>query len=390
MYLLYMVFTPRGKLCAPPASLGSINASRMAFCVGGPAAWDPLPRGFASGSGPTIAHARGHMSTRSEDIALVVAVGQGNLEEVLRLLNLGTSGNTRVLNPIGAASRHATTALHTAAARADTTIVHALLEARTDPSSCQSGLRMLTPLHEAATVPVAEMLMNAGAQPSTKDPREPDFSWYHQQRGRPDVAKAIVKEARARTQQAPHQLPSFSVDVRPDKVFPCMTAAETSAARQAWSMPGWIVLDFAQRGFPEDCDDDFDFECSICMAAVRSDDKCMMLPCGGEGSGPGQARCASVPPDGGTSSGRPHFFHSECLEAWWLKSCRCPTCRRDVRRWLSFEPQISPKAVFEQAPTNAICRPCGRAIPAAPRRSMWMRSDRTLSIRGRLASFSLK
>merc|ERR1712187_788660 len=86
-------------------------------------------------------------------------------------------------------------------------------------------------------------------------------------------------------------------------------------------------------------------ECAICMSLLRGSDDCISLPCN---LAPGALRrqdqsdlrhAESSPsgvktPDSPSKVGRPHVFHSSCLERWWAKSCQCPTCRRDVRQWL--------------------------------------------------------
>lgn len=364
-------FSPRGRAFAPPSCLGNLNASRMAFCAGGPAAWDPLPRGFALGSGPTIAHAQGIVSKRPEDVQLVAAAGQGSSDEVTMLLQQGVSPNVRARSSHGVlALGQATTPLNAAAARGSPDVVKLLLEARADPNFSQTGARVLTPLHEAANLHVAELLIAAGARVSARDPREPDIRWYHQQRGRHEVAGHILAAVRARVLPPPMPLPQGSAQARSEKAFPCMSAAESAAAVQAWSMRGWEAREVAcglgptarpstrRPGSGNACASPMrgssaspmhaleEFECAICMADMQADDACIALPCNAaprspsfpEPSGLGgsgeRRRCASVPPMLADGCVRAHVFHAACLEVWWRKSCRCPTCRRDVRRWL--------------------------------------------------------
>merc|ERR1712032_359369 len=70
-----------------------------------------------------------------------------------------------------------------------------------------------------------------------------------------------------------------------------------------------------------------DFDCAICMTNIQEAENCILLPCYKlfkKGCTPG-AQLA----------GRPHAFHTSCIETWWCKSCRCPTCRCDVRQFFT-------------------------------------------------------
>lgn len=351
---------PRSTVCGPPSCLSSLNASRMAFCAGGPAAWDPLPTGFHLGAGPTTSTAQGHVSKKADDTALVAAAGRGAEREVALLLPRATSPNVRAKVCLGkvASQGHATTPLHAAAARGALSVVKLLLEGAADPNTRQSGLRMITPLHEAATVEIAEVLLNAGARTSTRDPREPDPAWYHRQRGRHDVADAILAASRlqASAPLLPPASPSRpSQQPRPQKVFPCMTTAEMAAAKQAWKTSGSSArsacrastprfVEGQEHGKPWVCSDG-DFECAICMLELKPDDECLLVPCnspaanGGGGLRPGTV--GYLEPLAQQRQGTPHVFHLACIEQWWLKSCRCPTCRRDVRPLLPLQRQGS-------------------------------------------------
>lgn len=427
---------PRGRPSAPPNC--GFKASRMAFSAGGPAAWDPLPVGFNLGAGPTIAHAQGAVSRRDEDVALLLAARHGDTDEVIRSLARASSPNVACIISSGgnATHGHATTALHVAAARGELSCVQVLLAGGADPRRRQSGLRFVTPLHEAATAAVAEELLRAGASPAANDPREPDPAWYHRQRGRHDVADCIVAARQAAAVSLPPPAPGAAgqAGAGSRKAYPCLSNAECAAVRKAWGISGfelraaWRAADTG-GGAPPDVGElavappveSEELECAICMCELQDGDQCVLLPCGGganlldrplvaaprPGASSGsnglssrealRRQAAAAPASGGgvdspggggsSSSGSrqraplmrgassppslvrplrrlssnvgsgdgpqelqplarrsassageqtlcgktPHAFHATCLERWWSRSCRCPTCRRDVR-----------------------------------------------------------
>lgn len=400
-----------------------LQASRMAFSAGGPAPWDPLPRGFALGSGPTIVHAQGPVSRREEDATLVTAAGRGAADEVKELLAHASSPNVLARRVTENGSHaHATTALHAAAAKGSLECVQMLLDGGADPRRKQSGLRMLTPLHEAANMDVAKALLSSGASPVAQDPREPDPAWYHRQRGRHKVADIISAAARRdplgaqqrrRTQADMSIAVTGAEGVPAPKAFPSMSSAEAQRARQAWSLMGAdmyaLVLSAAGKCsrtkeaaaalVPERLREVLDLECAICMTGLGMEEECVILPCGllgrshatsssataetedaaeGEapvgGEGRRSRRSARRTRSASTSeadirldiAGRLHAFHVTCLDKWWTKSCRCPTCRRDVRQWLQCSNRSSTPST---AASSAASSPCGASAHSARRKS---------------------
>eukprot|EP00929_Paragymnodinium_shiwhaense_P040069 TRINITY_DN20947_c0_g1_i5.p1 TRINITY_DN20947_c0_g1~~TRINITY_DN20947_c0_g1_i5.p1 ORF type:complete len:469 (+),score=85.02 TRINITY_DN20947_c0_g1_i5:70-1476(+) len=384
-----------------PDHPGRLRLATLALSKGGAAAWDPLPQGFALGSGPTIVSASGPVSTNSEDVAFAAAAARNDLEAVVSLLPRVSSPNvvTRGTNDNGLvtqATTRATTALHLAASQGSVDMVRLLLDARADPTRRQSGLRMLTPLHEAATVEVAEALLASGASPSSTDPREPDPAWYLALRGRPTVAEVVTNAAAAERAQRRQQLGALGVYGSPTAarggdysaglarrapVIPSMSAAEVAAARLAWSTSGRCLLaacslqkprpgtasalgHHRQEGAPppallvgsEPCDDAAqtaaadDLDCAICMASLREGDDCMLLPCGVSKAAAAAPLVSETPAMPQGAAGRPHAFHTACLERWWAKSSQCPTCRRDVRQWL---PAAAPAPVSAGHPPGS-------------------------------------
>jgi hypothetical protein len=322
-------------------------------------------------------------------VALVNAAARAEAAEVAELLTRASSPNVRCCaKGGGSAKSHATTALHAAAAAGACDVVRVLLEGGADPCARQSGLRILRPLHEAATVAVAEALLEGGAAPTAIDPREPELVWYHKQHRRPEVADVILVAARHQKQQqvaasvaSPRSAPSQG---GPSKIFPCMTSAEMNAAVQAWGATGGEVLGLMRHAegwgrlektasphagvrrcsslspchrSSTDLSGE-DVECAICMTEIADSDQCILLPCSGSYD---SASSSGTPTDrtrGGCESPaqcnpfssdlqfsrantvkRPHVFHVDCLNHWWSKSCRCPTCRRDVRQWLKPTPK---------------------------------------------------
>lgn len=363
---------------------GALRAASMAYCKGGPAAWDPLPRGFDHGSGPTIRHAQGPISDYVHDEALVAAASRGHIERVVALLPRASSPNVRARSAAGRACSHgpgATTPLHAAAAHGSPDVVRILLTSRANPNSRHSGLRCLTALHEASTVAVAEVLLAAGASANATDPREPDPAWYHRQRGRRDVANCVTAFARAALQVTGSDgVISAGVSSRltptgrslssPRKIWPSLSAGQVALARRAWSRSGAALLsdpDFCAvepissflSSSPSSQTSGGDFgslECAICLSQFRHDDECLLLPCSNSTSS-----LSSTWPTAQVAAGErvccSHVFHTACLERWWSKSCQCPTCRRDVRQWLSSlppavpaSPQVSPLAPSMPAP----------------------------------------
>lgn len=337
-----------GRLDLPSAS----RAVHMAHCKGGPAAWDPLPNGFDHGSGPTIRSAMGKVSERDDDMAFVMAAARGQADQVAELLPRVSSPSAVVrsspLSRMRAGQRSApTTALHAAAASGSEEVVRVLLDGGADPRRRRNGLRVLTPLHEAANVAIAELLLASGAQPFAADPREPDPAWYHTQRGRSEVAGVIVAAARAARSSVPSAGARAGEARRP--AVPCLTSAEVLAARRAWSTTGLAVSEFSGAASRSDSGE---LECAICLTALLPEDACLSLPCRGGADisrrlFPAQAsqrRSKSVSPAMRSTSDAeeaveagslcPHTFHTSCIERWWLRSCQCPTCRRDVRQWL--------------------------------------------------------
>jgi len=351
--------TPSVRRNGLPAGV-SLNATRMAFCAGGPAAWDLLPGGLSLGAGPTIFHAQGEVSKLDADVALVSAAGRGSAEEVRDLLVQASSPNVRApvhgsASPVhgSAVPGHATTALHAAAAKGSLDVVQILLTGGADPR-LRNNLRMLTPLHEAATVPVAEALLAARASPNSRDPREPDPAWYHRQRGRHDVALRIAAVANkivpvsnlTQSETTPFQ----GSNTAKKKVFPSLSAAEIAAARLAWEVTNIASHPAILRANPAMClHSTFprakrttdELECPICMVEMSDTDRCIVLPCNIK--------------DGVLSSTVKaiHAFHSACIERWWTKSCRCPTCRRDLRPLLASLPRSKERPRRPIAPRSA-------------------------------------
>lgn len=254
-------------------SCSGLRASSMAFAAGGPAAWDALPRGFALGAGPTIVQARGRVSCQTDDSALVAAAGRGDTEEVQELLQRASSPNVLARRPCDRGGlAPATTALHAAAASGELSTVQLLLDSGADAQRQQSGLRRLTPLHEAATVAVAELLLAAGACPTASDPREPDPAWYHKQRGRNNVAEVIATAAAAAAAAAREVA---VIDASPNssslpKLFPCMTSAEITRARRAWGLRGAELCAMMR---PQADSSSTDIECAVCMTELFKDRK---------------------------------------------------------------------------------------------------------------------
>jgi len=384
------------------------------------------------GSGPTVVHAQGPVSQRAEDTMLVTAAGRGAAQEIRELLARASSPNVLARRATDNGSHsHATTALHAAAANGSLDSVRVLLEGGANPRTKQSGLRMLTPLHEAATVDVAKALLAAGASPTARDPREPDPAWYHRQRGRHQVAGAIAAAARSESVAARRRPQSELAmatagggSAPPTKIFPSMSSVEVQRVRQTWSLSGAdlykLVLDAAGTLpgprkadlVPERMCEVLELECAICMAGLQVDEECILLPCGlldrpptaqapqlsegptfsdspsgieGRGRACGAARAALRARSASLCeaelrsniAGRLHAFHSACLDQWWSKSCRCPTCRRDVRQWL---PRPDTCATPAKSAGCAGSSPCGS--PSAGAHSGHLHSGRRHTVHG--------
>jgi len=203
----------------------------------------------------------------------------------------------------------------------------------------------------------------------------------------------VAAAARYQKQQLAAETQSSSpaaAATAPSRVYPCLTGSEISAAIQSWSTDGAAVRRLlhrvADRGLVERnllehamgergricgvrsadrrnarsaspmCGSspsslEEDLECAICMIEITEGDDCLLLPCSGShavdssstpqcGSPVGGSPVESSPIMSARSPGvvRPHVFHTECISRWWTKSCRCPTCRRDVRHWLKGAP----------------------------------------------------
>lgn len=380
-----------------------------------PAAWDVRPMGPMLGAGPTIHHARGAISRRDEDVALVAAAARGEAEEVAKLLPRASSPNVHSSGVVvsGAFQGHATTPLHAAAAVGAVDVVKLLLAGGADPSARQSGLRILRPLHEATTPAVAAELLASGASPLAIDPREPDIAWYHRRHGRPEVAEIVAAAAAALrvavADPSPRGAPD-SVGAAPKAYYPCMSSAEIAAALHLWSYSGRKVraalagaeavaaearrrsagrqaactgggaigsrespsptpMSRAATPSPEE----EELECAICLAEICDEDACLLLPCGELGGGRSTAGGAGPADAGGRlprartprtgeaaeaalAAARPHAFHSACLQDWWRKSCRCPTCRRDLRQWLKATGATPPAGAPDGASSAATRR----------------------------------
>lgn len=237
------------------------------------------------------------------------------------------------------------------------------------------------------TVGIADALLAARASPSASDPREPDPAWYHRQRGRHDIADLVAAMARS-TAQLPSP-PATASQSRPLKAFPSMSAAEMVAARQAWNTRGTEVRGAMRFDAPHTSSTSSltgeSVECAICMADILDAEDCLSLPCGGQQSRAGadsrsfrRSLTATLPASGscGALTGRPHAFHTSCLEKWWRKSCRCPTCRRDVRPWLmggrgttaTSAPGASSGSAISACGSGGGASPVGRMRRGPPRR----------------------
>lgn len=77
-------------------------------------------------------------------------------------------------------------------------MVSALLDQGADPNRRDGGSgRAASPLHAATSPEIATLLLRAGASWATLDPREPSVVWYHEKKGRRDVADTIRDWRRA-------------------------------------------------------------------------------------------------------------------------------------------------------------------------------------------------
>eukprot|EP00450_Noctiluca_scintillans_P001187 CAMPEP_0194498358 /NCGR_PEP_ID=MMETSP0253-20130528/15015_1 /TAXON_ID=2966 /ORGANISM="Noctiluca scintillans" /LENGTH=354 /DNA_ID=CAMNT_0039339991 /DNA_START=56 /DNA_END=1120 /DNA_ORIENTATION=+ len=295
-----------------------------------PTPWDPEPEGFGLGAGPTIAHAV-DVSKREEDIQLVLAASKGDAAAVAKALAGASSINVHVRLPGACISSRATTPLHAASAIGAVDVVRLLLERRAEVSQPHGILRTLTPLHLAANVETATVLLDAGASPIPMDPREPHAVWYHEQRRRKAVASLIkgrcaelVRGQRAQERRL-HPAGTNETPARARALPAPLNASEHAAVQDAWGVSGDCLL--AAKISPVQSDSAGDCECAICMVEILPEDQILLLPCGG-------TLCNGV-----LEGGRPHVFHSSCMERWLLtKAGACPTCRCDLRRHL---PKVS-------------------------------------------------
>ncbi|CAJ1352091.1 unnamed protein product [Effrenium voratum] len=275
---------------------------RRLFSNAGPlersASWAlPEPALFDPGGGPTVAHSRPELSKRPEDVRLVSAAAKGDLDAVERALpQASLQAHVRL-----SACLRATTALHAASCAGSVEVVRRLIEARAEVARRHGQLRALTPLHDAACVEVAELLLGARANPWANDPREPDPAWYHEQMSRGAVA-ALIRRRRAASSAEAEGEGEASPERRALPALP-LSAAELQAVRASFLMQGHEVLPRLGE----------DAECSICMVDISAEDELICLPCG--------------------SSCRPHAFHAACLSRWLLtKAGACPMCRSLVHK----------------------------------------------------------
>lgn len=244
------------------------------------------------------------------------------------------------------------------------------MEARADVNGRHGILRGLTPLHEAASVEVAQALLDAGASPLSLDPREPNLPWYHEQRGRPAIASLIRsrRQQLVREHNAAHQrlhpgtsagVSQTSQQTRPRVLPPPLSAAEFARAQAAWCVDGQTLLsatghsDWDADGEPGA---NVDCECTVCMVDMCPGEKVLVLP------------CASADGEYRAGGGRPHAFHSSCMERWLLtKAGACPICRADLRRQLP--PAVAPCSAAESSgqPASGSRTPRMAGTPAQPR-----------------------
>eukprot|EP00931_Biecheleriopsis_adriatica_P102735 TRINITY_DN77673_c0_g1_i1.p1 TRINITY_DN77673_c0_g1~~TRINITY_DN77673_c0_g1_i1.p1 ORF type:complete len:417 (-),score=76.49 TRINITY_DN77673_c0_g1_i1:32-1282(-) len=307
------------------------------------ASWTlPTPALFEPGGGPTIVHAV-DVSKRAEDVRLVSAAANGDVAAVAEALQEASHVDVHVRLPRTCSSTRATTALHAASAAGAIDVVQLLLQQRADVMGRHGHFRALTPLHDAASVEVAAVLLAAKASPIPLDPREPDAGWYHEQRSRGSIAALIRQRraeaerehraARARLQPPPSLLTAQIQGTTPRRQLPAppMSSAELISVRSAWLVDGASVMSMLPRSPSAHALEEGihreDRECSICMIDLMPEDDVLLLPCGNFA---GSSNAAGKVP-----TGKPHAFHSECLERWLMtKSAACPICRTNLRAHL--------------------------------------------------------
>ena len=325
---------------------------------------DPLFARSDVGSGPTI-RTTIVVSKAAQDVALAQACQRGDLTEVR--LALAAPGVT--LDAMVRVSGRPTSAMHLAAESGAAVVVALLLEAGADPCSSPVGLRALRPLHVARNVPVARLLLVAKASPVSVDPREPDPTWYHRQRGRTRLALEIeraAEEARASSPYALGTVRSAAITsggggggsgggaARGGKgqVVPAVSGDELRAALVAWGVT-WGALEAAGKA-PGEVDDGA-AECAVCMGSLAAPPASCAPPvegdgggneAGGGGGGGGVGRCGSeslVWLPCGEACATPHLFHAACLAQWLHKKASCPVCRTDVRTLLPRQQSREPR-----------------------------------------------
>lgn len=269
----------------------------------------------------------------------MLAAACGDVAAVAETLSGATTLDVHVRLPCARSSTRATTALHAASSAGAVEVVRLLLHERADVMGRHGHFRGLTPLHDAANVEVAAALLDAGASPIPLDPREPDPIWYHEQRNRVRTAALIrerrgeverqQREARVRLHPPTVQETFASQSPRRPLCSPPLSSSELALVRSECLVDGDVVLSMllhSQTETEPGVVHREDVECSICMNDLRSSDNVLLLPCGNN---------RIMTADRGMSDefhGRPHAFHSDCLERWLLtKSGACPICRTSLR-----------------------------------------------------------
>jgi hypothetical protein len=159
------------------------------------------PERREGGTGPSMGNVC-RVSEAHADLALVRAAITLNLDAARDAIVYGGANLNVLVRPkLSERSQKArpTTALMSAvkqsvssaaAAEQQRLLVELLLASGADPNHNAGWLRATTPLHEATTPDVAELLLAYGARsaPLADNPREPPPAWYHKKRGRHDVS----------------------------------------------------------------------------------------------------------------------------------------------------------------------------------------------------------
>jgi hypothetical protein len=300
---------------------------------------DPLIARPNLGSGPTI-HTAVTVSTSLADRALVLACRDGDVSAVLAALS-GTDGaECASIDAIVRVNGRPATGLYLAAELGATAVVVALLKAGADPQSSPIGLRALRPLHAAANVQVARLLLAAKAFPYSVDPREPEPAWYHRQRGRAAIALEVERELQLQRPRASNASTNAQVLTHRERlqttplrkaVVPAVSGDELRAVLKA----------FSKRC--EDCKSAHagaEGECIVCMGSwdqqgQSAADQAAEEPETRQKHGGKVATAgALVELPCGASGATPHMFHARCLTQWLQKKASCPVCRCDVRGML--------------------------------------------------------